>query len=288
MSNGQKFFKYALIAICLISIFLVTNRSLQEREAEVIFCNVGQGDAALIKTKEVNVVIDGGPDKKILECLGKHLPFYRQEIDLLILTHPHADHVTGFNDVLEKYPVKRIWLTGVIHTSSVYLNFLKLIKDKNILSQVVSTDTFFEVSPGIDLQVLHPDVSLEQKSVADLNNSSVVIRLNVDDISFLFSGDIGIGIEERLIKNQKGNLKSSVLKVAHQGSDTSSSEEFLETVAPQYAVISVGDNSYGHPTLRVLKRLERLGVKLLRTDKHGDVVFNVKKGELLLINKLKD
>ena len=244
----------------------------KNRELIISFFDIGQGDAALIKTPAgQNILIDGGPGTKILEPLSKELSWYDKTIDLMILTHPHSDHVDGLIPVLKRYEVKQILSTGVVHSSPTYLAWLDLVREQNIPLTIVDREQTIDLGDDCRLQIIYPLTNLSGREVSNLNNSSIVARLIYKDTSFLLMGDAEIEVEQELI--QAGiYLASDVLNTGHHGSDTSSSEEFLKTVKPEYAIISSGqDNSFGHPSPRVLKRLERIGAKILRTDELGTI-----------------
>ncbi len=241
---------------------------------KIYFFDVGQGDAILISTPQGNnILIDGGPNRKILQQLAKALPYGDRTIDLVISTHPHADHLAGLLAVLEEYQVKKILGTGVVHTTNDYLEWLKQIKDKNIVYQVVRAGDDINFTDGVNLHILWPEENLVQKRVEDLNDTSIVLRVEYEKTSALLTGDISQAVEQRLVSS--GNdLTAQILKIAHQGSHTSSSREFLQAVAPVWAVIMVGvNNRYGHPHLEILNRLKILGIRIWRTDLQGGVIF---------------
>ncbi|MBI5732030.1 MAG: MBL fold metallo-hydrolase [Candidatus Magasanikbacteria bacterium] len=280
---------------------------------KVIFFDVGQGDSALIKTPAgKKILVDGGPDDKILSKLGENFPLNDKKIDVMILTHPHADHLEGLISVLRRYEVGGVYYSGVIHTTAGFLEWLRLIKDKNIPMKIIKGPEKVEMGGAI-LEFLYPNKDLSfaasttaaggagageaggngvsandvganagensgqesknQKNNGNLNNASVVFKLSFGRTSFLFMGDAETPLEDILLKN-KVDLKADVLKAGHHGSNTSSGEDFLRAVSPEWSVISVGkNNDYGHPHLRVLRRLERHGIKILRTDEVGDIKF---------------
>lgn len=267
----------------------------------VIFFDVGQGDSSLIMTEDANILIDGGPDKKVIEKLDNYLPFWNRKIDVMVLTHPHADHVMGLTDALGKYKVNEIWITDVLHNSPEYLEFLEIVRDQGIKAKIVGRDAINRVSAAnARIEILHPTNNLSGEKVDNLNNTSIVLKLNYQDKSFLFAGDIEEEVEKefcemaadnetqdcviaskcrdaealRLYGGEEAFLHADVLKVAHHGSNNSSSLCFLEAVKPEFAVISVGkDNDFGMPSPRILNRLERIGIKIFRTDEEGDVIM---------------
>lgn len=264
------FIGLAVVVLGIVFISLFDSR----KNLEVIFFDVGQGDSALIKTPYgQNILIDGGVDSSVLKGLGQNLSWYDREIDLMILTHPHDDHVTGLIEVLDRYEVKKILHTGVEHNAPNYLKWLEVIKSKEI--KIVIADKEQKINLGEDcyLEIIYPDKSFLNKDVNNLNNTSIVARLIYKENSFLFTGDIEKETEERLA-NKNISLKADVLKVAHHGSDTSSMEYFLQRVNPSVTVISLGeDNDFGFPSRRVLMRLKKEGIKILRTDIDGSIRF---------------
>ncbi|MCK5211805.1 MBL fold metallo-hydrolase [Candidatus Parcubacteria bacterium] len=293
-------FIIVVIAFVLLSLWHLTanyffTTQAQNRELIISFLDIGQGDAALIKTPAGhNILIDGGPGTKILEPLSKELSWYDKTIDLMILTHPHSDHVDGLIPVLKRYEVKQILGTGVVHSSPTYLAWLDLVREQNIPLTIVDREQIIDLGSDCYLQLIYPLTNLSGREVSNLNNSSIVARLIYKDTSFLFMGDAEIEVEQELVslvpppfsplslrrrgvggevEGQRGIvLRSNVLKAGHHGSDTSSSKEFLDLVKPEFAIISSGiDNSFGHPSRRVIKRLERIGASILRTDELGTI-----------------
>ncbi len=239
---------------------------------EVDFLDVGQGDAILIKTPiGQNILIDGGPDSKVISCLSEELPWWDRTIDLMILSHPHDDHVAGLIEVLRRYKVKKVIYTGVLHNSPSFLAWLDLIKEKKISMIIIDREQKIVLGENCFLEFLYPDKAILGRQVDNLNNSSIINKLIYKNNQFLFMGDAEIELEEILINNNI-DLSADVLKIGHHGSDTSSSEEFLVALNPEIAVIEVGnDNKFNHPSLRVLKRLERMNIKTYRTDLDGTI-----------------
>jgi competence protein ComEC len=269
----------ALVAFNVVAwavIFDLTKSQL----LEVNFFDVGQGDAIFIETpKNQQVLIDGGPGTKILEKLGKEMPFWDRDIDLIILSHPEADHLLGLIEVLKKYKVENILWTGVIRDTPEYKEWEELIKKEGAKIFIASNGQKIKMTNGISIDILFPFESVEGKEFRNSNDTSIVSRLVLGYNSFLFTGDISETAEKELISEYScanscgfAVLDSDVLKIAHHGSKTSSSEDFLKEVSPEIAVISVGkDNSYGHPTQEVLENLNKYGIKVLRTDEAGDI-----------------
>ncbi len=237
---------------------------------EVHFFDVGQGDSIFIETpNKRQVLIDGGPDKTVLEKLNQAMPFYDQTIDLVVLTHPDADHITGLIEVLEYYQIGRILTSGFEKDTATYKKWQELIKQKEIPLTIVQAGQNIILQDGIILEILWPDQYLIELSNKNTNNGSIVARLVYNQSEFLLTGDIEKEIEKYLV-NQDIWLESDVLKIAHHGSKTSSIQSFINKVNPEIAVISVGENNrYNHPNETVLERLKNSSI--YRTDKNHDI-----------------
>ena len=242
------------------------------KNLEVDFLDVGQGDAILIKAPGgQNILIDGGPDKTVIKRLGESLPWWDKKIDLMVLTHPHDDHVTGLTDVLKRYQVKKILYTGVSHSAPNYLAWLGLIRDKKVPLIIIDQEQIIDLGEGAKLKILYPNESFLNKTVTDLNDSSIIVKLIYGQTEILLTGDAGLIVEQKLIANSS-DLGAEVLKVGHHGSEYASSQEFLNKVLPKIAIMQVGEgNSFGHPNGRILKRLERAGAEIFRTDLNGTI-----------------
>lgn len=255
--------------------------SLRGAETEVIFIDVGQGDATLIKTSQGHrILIDGGPGESLLQTLSEEILFY-ESIDLVILTHPHYDHISGLVEVLRRYNVENVLYTGVREESEVFYRWKEEVGEYTVAraGMRISTETFH-------IDVLYPFEDLDGEYVDDINRASTIIRFVYDDYSFLFTGDAyaaeekEVVLAEELCKESEEyfcrvmNLDSDLLQVGHHGSKTSTTEEFLLAVSPQVAVISAGaDNRYGHPHKDVVDLLEKHGVVVMRTDRDGNIRF---------------
>lgn len=243
-------------------------------ELKVIFFDVGQGDAIFIETpKKQQVLIDGGPSSVILEKLAGEMPFYDRTIDLIILTHPEKDHIFGLLEVLKKYSVKNILWTGIIRDTPEFKEWKNLIEKEG--ADIKIAESGQKISIGrpdlpIFLEILSPFENLEGREFKDSNETSIVNNLVFGENSFLFTGDIEEKAEKELLA-KKINLSSDVLKVAHHGSKTSTSLEFLKEVFPGVAVIPVGENSYGHPHPEVLANLKNFGIEILIAKEKGDI-----------------
>jgi competence protein ComEC len=247
--------------------------SLPDGKLHVSFLDVGQGDAIFIQTpRGQKVLVDGGPSPTILlAALGRQMPFWDRTIDLMVLTHPHDDHVSGLIPVLERYKVKTFLDGGQEHPTPTYTHCLELVQEKGIPYQLARAGMQIQLDEGLQVKVLHPQGELLSGTDLDVNNNSIVLRLAYGQISFLLPGDVEEKAEAVLLSSNE-DLASTILKSPHHGSDTSLSPRFLEAVNPQLAVIQVGaDNKFGHPDPTTLAKLEEHGVTVLRTDQNGTV-----------------
>jgi competence protein ComEC len=237
---------------------------------KVEFFDVGQGDAEFIETSsKQQILIDGGPDMSILEKLGKAMPFYDRYIDLIILTHPEADHLNGLIEVLKRYNVGAVVTTGIIRNTQEYEEWINLLQEKNTPIFIAKAGGIIDLGDNINVNILYPFENLVGRKMSDTNNHSVVSRLIYGDFEALFTGDIEKSAENKLI-SAGINLNSDILKIAHHGSKTSTSDAFLKAVNAVLAVIEVGkDNQYGHPHQEILERLKNL--EILQTGKDGNI-----------------
>ncbi len=272
-----------LVAAILASLAAAT---MPDDNLHISFLDVGQGDAILIQKGSQQVLVDGGPSPQAISLeLGKRLPFWDRTIDLLILTHPSADHVSGLVEVLHRYQVKQVLYPDLDFESNIYEEWLSLIQEKNIKYTLAQAGQQIDLGEGVVIEVLNPPMPLLTDTQSDIDNNGLVLRISIGEVSFLLTGDTMWEAEFELI-TRRASLTSTVLKVGHHGSNTSTSPEFLAVVNPQLAVISVGaDNKFGHPTDEVMARLiEKLGSEqnIYRTDKQGTIEF-ITDGERLWV-----
>ncbi|MFA5070717.1 MAG: ComEC/Rec2 family competence protein [Patescibacteria group bacterium] len=281
MKSYKKISFIILVIVLVISIFLIILFSQYSRNVKVVFLDVGQGDAILIQAPgNIDVLIDGGPDKKVLSGLGKHLPFWDRKIELVILTHPHTDHLQGLIEVLKSYKVERIIDSQIDYTGADYQDWLRVTQEKKIpLEKTVNGDRF-NLGENTYLKTLYPLTDITGQKFENLNDTSIVTELIDGSYSFLFTGDSRAEEEKEMLA---ADLISGVevLKVGHHGSKYSSSPPFLTQLSPSYAVFQVGKNNrFGHPHLITLQRLEKIGARIFRTDTDGEVICERKKALL--------
>ncbi|MEK7642868.1 MAG: ComEC/Rec2 family competence protein [Patescibacteria group bacterium] len=240
----------------------------------VAMLDVGQGDAIFIETPSgKQMLIDGGYNGRVLSELGKIMPAYDKSIDVVIATHTDADHLGGLVEVLKHYDVERIFTNGMTASTTVYADWVGLIKEHGIVEDTILLGDRIVLGDGVEFDILGPwpeDFAPRSKKA---NESMIVGRLKYGAREFFLAGDLEKGDEIRLALS-KTELASDVLKVAHHGSANASTNLFLERVHPEIAVVSVGaNNRYGHPVLKTLERIKHIGAKLFRTDQDGMVIF---------------
>lgn len=246
----------------------------QQEKAKIIFFDVGQGNSVFIESPNSNqVLIDGGPGSQVLNKLGQTMLFFDRNIDVIILTHPDADHLNGLVDVLKKYDVGEIMEPCIADSSATYGEWNKLIEEKKIHRTCAQFGQKIKLAKDVELNVLYPFKPLEGASFKNTNDASIVMVFCYGQTKILLTGDAEEKIEYQLI-NSNIDLKAQILQIGHHGSKSSTSESFLKAINPETAVIQVGKNNrYGHPTNEVLERLKNISAKIFRTDLDGDIEF---------------
>lgn len=243
----------------------------------VNFLDVGQADCAIIHSAGKTMIIDAGTNSVANSLVGTIKKMGIKRFDIAVGTHPHEDHVGGMDAVINQFEIGQIYMPKVTTTTNTFLDVLNAIKSKGLTVTTPIPGSQFNLGDA-QLAVLAPN----SQKYDDLNNYSIVLRLEYGSTSFLFTGDAqSISEQEMLAKGF--DVKSDVLKVGHHGSSSSTTASFLKAVAPKYAVISVGaGNDYGHPHQETLNKLNSAGVKVYRTDLNGTVVFTSDGSSLLV------
>lgn len=263
-------FVFAILAASAVLSFIAVPASAGDGLLHLYFLDVGQGDSEFIQTPNGNqILIDGGPDNKVIQELGKIMPFNDRSIDMVVLTHPHSDHVSGLIEVLRRYEVGRVLENNFAYQAAEYNEWNNLKMDSEVMEAVAGQ--VIDLGDGVKIEVVYPDKSNLGKYVSNANNASVVLKLKYGNESVLLTGDIEAGIEKKLVLSG-ADLDSDFLKLPHHGSKTSSTEQFISAVSPKEAFIEVGaKNTFGHPSPAVIDRLANHGIKYYRTDTDGTV-----------------
>jgi competence protein ComEC len=259
---------------------------IRRHQFKVIFLNIGQGDSTLIQFRNgQKMLVDCGPNAGVLARLGAELPFYDRTIDFVLATHPDLDHYGGCVDVVKRYKVREIITNGKRKENDPYWQtWDRVRRESGAALKIIDGREVWNIA-STTLEFFSPDHTLNLATATDdSNNYSIVFRLSDGGTSYLFTADMEVPLEQALLKQYCSAetsstfrypcpaLQAAVLKVGHHGSKSSTSDALLQAVRPKSAIISVGKNSYGHPSLRVLKRLERAGATILRTDEEGDIL----------------
>lgn len=268
--------KYIIGCLFLITFSIWLSVFNLNSNLQIIACDVGQGDAILIQQKSTQILIDGGPDNSVLNCLGRHMPFWDRSIEMVILTHPDIDHYGGLIDVFKNYQVIKYATNGQVSSNQSYKVLESLVGGSRVSSVLLHAPM------SVRFDLIQLDTVWPQQKIQDLknqkfetsdNNNSIVLLLNYGQFEAIFTGDVENEISDELSVNPK--VKDlEYIKVNHHGSKNGLSQKLIDVTKPKVAVISVGKkNRYGHPHTEVLKILDDKNIKTLRTDFEGDIVI---------------
>lgn len=272
--NAKWYFLVCLALACAFIWYAVFFVEAHRGLLLISFFDIGQGDAIFIEAPTGNqILIDGGPDNSILAKLGTAMPFWDRSLDAIILSHPHADHLDGLVEVVKRYDVGTVIESGVSHSIPEYAEWHNLLREKNVPVVIAEAGQHIDAGGGVVLDILSPFENFEGASPKNVHDATVVTRLVYASTSVLLMGDAEEKLEYRFLYS--GTLiDSDILKVGHHGSKTSTSEEFLQAVSPDAAIIQVGrKNRYGHPKQEVLDRLATFNSRVFRTDLDGDILL---------------
>lgn len=238
----------------------------------VRFLNVGQGDAIHILTPDgYELLVDGGPSAAVLRELAKERSFFDRKIDVVVATHPDTDHVAGLVDVLQRYEVGMVLETTAEKAAPAAEAFGSAVGAEGSHRSIARAGQVIQLGASTTVRILSPrgDASNWRSNAA-----SIVLQVQYGETEFILTGDAPSGIEKYLVGDYGDGLESEVLKLGHHGSDTSTSQEFLEAVQPQFAVVSAGvDNRYGHPHKEVVVRASKAGAQIMSTAEEGTITF---------------
>jgi len=276
LTSNYKMYSIFAFTLTVLLFYFSYQIFVELKPLQVVFLDVGQGDSILIQKGTKQILIDGGPSGKTeLAKLGNYLPYFDREIELVIATHPDRDHIGGLVDVARNYKIGKVIATGAEKDTAIFKEWKDLLAFNKI--ETLEAMRKDEISfGGAILKIVSPDSPVDF-AAGDANNKSIVARLDCENNSFLFTGDIESPAEKEILASGE-NIDADFLKVAHHGSKYSTSAEFLDAANPNEAVISVGaDNSYGHPTEAVLDALEKRNVRIFRTDENGDIEYRCEK-----------
>jgi len=261
-------FVLALITATIWSVYF----SQPDEKLNIYFFDVGQGDAELIQKANWQILVDGGPDDIVIERISNVMPIDDRKIETIIITHPHADHITGLIEVINRYEIEKIILTKVGYESATYKSLLELIdkkKIKTITPKIGDVEYLFDQGK---ITYLWPGEEVSRFE-NNLNNSSIVFRFDYGDFNCIFSGDAEIESWTEIFKKQKNNLPDiDVIKIPHHGSRTGLNENMTNIMRPNIAIISLGlNNKYGFPHQEILDILAKNKTRVYRTDQEKTI-----------------
>ncbi len=264
-----------LMIVSTAGLFWYQYEKFHDGLLHVVFCDVGQGDAVFIRTPDGHAVLyDGGPDQAVLNCLRDYMPFWDRSIELMLLSHPHADHLIGLMAVLKRYQVRSFETEALRNETAMYTALIDLLKKQGTRMRFVLSGDRFVTSDGVVFRILSPDTAyLNETSPGGVIGekkefASLIVQVTYKEFDVLLTGD---SQKEAFLRKEFRGEPVDVLQVPHHGSRTGLDERVLSRIRPRLAVISVGKNTYGHPSQEIVDLLGKAGVKAARTDKNGNI-----------------
>ncbi|MDB5260004.1 MAG: internalization-like protein competence protein ComEC/Rec2, competence protein ComEC protein [Candidatus Nomurabacteria bacterium] len=286
-SFNREYGKVFFVVICgvgiiLTSIFIYVTSTPQK--LKVSFLDIGQGDAILIQTPSgQKLLIDGGPTNIILDRIYSQISFFDHTMDVMVSTHPDADHVTGLIPILEKFNVNKIITSSVPGDTGIFKELESSIQNENSETHIGNAGDILDFHDGVTATILHP---YNDEKFKDTNEGSVTLLLKYGDETFLLDGDLPT-TKEPLILTSLLPHNITVYKAGHHGSKYSSGEQLLTYIKPEYSVISAGkDNKYGHPNLEAMERLQKYSKEIISTIDRGTISF-ITDGKIIEVNTTK-
>jgi competence protein ComEC len=272
--NKLPFIKYllAFVIILVVGLFLYNTNAPEQNKTQpftITFLDVGQGDSTLIQCDNKALLIDAGPNSNSAALINTLKATRNTQFDFVVATHPHEDHIGGMDSIIRNFDIEQIMMPKISTTTQTFIDLLQICRDKNV--------TVVEPVPGRTFKIgsaLCTILAPNNTTYDEINDYSIVLRIEYGDVSAILTGDAeAVSEKEILAKNY--SLKSTIMKVAHHGSSSSTTDEFLSAVSPEYAVISVGrNNDYGHPHQETISRLVSKGIKIYQTDLDGEITFS--------------
>lgn len=275
--------KFIVWGIC-VSFFLLGGFAIyqsiafSDKKLHINFCNVGQGDGVHIRTPNgTDILIDAGPDESLTSCLADGMPFWDKKVELAFLTHPHADHLVGFIDVLRRYSLEVFATEKLVNTTAAFSVLTQELAIKKIVPKYLHQGDTYKTADGVAITVLSPTKSLLSRTSPNgvigekQEFASLILLLSYGSFHVLFTGDSQVESLAEAISGRQSPV--AVLQVPHHGSKTGLDRSVVDRIDPKLAVISVGKNRYGHPAEEVMTMLKEKNIKILRTDQNGSIKF---------------
>jgi len=259
-----------VLLFCLGGLLFLWWQQRPDNLLHLIFCDVGQGDAILIVYKNKQLLLDGGPDNSVLQCLGEHLPFWDRRLEVVALTHPDTDHFTGLLEVVKRYQVDHFvasWFEK--QKDNRFSQLVQLVRQKRIPLSLLHQQDKIKLGPVV-LKVIWPPPNFPFNLEEGMNEVSLVTQLSWGKFEALLTGDLPASFAQLLAWRGK-LVPVEILKASHHGSAKDNPDELYTATRPQWVIFSVGNNNFGHPSRELLKRLSLWRIKSRRTDQEGTI-----------------
>lgn len=267
---------FVIVLLLFLSVVGYQYSVFHDGKLHIVFCDVGQGDAILIRTpKGKTVLYDGGPDEKVLNCLANNLPFWHRRIDLMLLSHPHADHLNGLITVLDRYIVTSFGSEELVNKTAAFAVLKEHLASSHIPQRTLTAGDTYRTEEGVALRILGPtqrflSTTSPNGIIGEKGEfASVIAHLQYESFDLLLTGDSQVsGLQDILLDR---SISFDVIQVPHHGSKTGLDVPLLKQLKPQLALISVGKNRYGHPSPITLSLLSNNNIPIRRTDQDHTV-----------------